>query len=236
MGRLTCVLAPRATPGDHPVPEDHRATALGYWWGWVRSGAWTLGAQNLPGAKVKVREPRWMVAPGGAGDGGCGRRQVCAFCRGGGRGGGAGAEKRLPLPYPPPLGVSAVGLLGASQVSRQGGRSVGRGPAGLVLTLPPHRGGGQGPRCLGRGPDRPPAPGAPCSAVPLPALPEGCQGPERCGGLCAGEGLQRRPRQPTTLGFLTPPRGPSPSPSSSGPSPGPFRLCPLLSPSGSPLP
>ena len=97
---------------------------------------------------------------------------------------------------------------------------------------------------LRAGPRPPPSPGARCSAVPLPTFPappclkalKAVKARSASGVSVQVEGLQRRPRQPTTLGFLTPPWGPSLSLSSSGPSPRPFRLCPLLSASRNPLP
>lgn len=76
--------------------------------------------------------------------------------------------------------------------------------------------GGQGPRCLGRSPDRPPAPGAPCSAAPLPTFPappclKAVKAQSASGVSVQVGALQRRPRQPTTRGFLTPPPAPLPA-------------------------
>lgn len=133
--------------GDRPVPEDHKAAAPGYWWGWVRSGAWTLGAQTpspclgTSRAKVKVREHRWTVAPGGAGGGGLGRGPVFVLC---GVGCGGDGEAAAP-PYPPPAGVSAVGLLGASQVGRQGRGLWGGDQRAWSSPCRPIGWGGQGP-------------------------------------------------------------------------------------------
>lgn len=216
MGRLTCVLVlGHGRPWRPPVLEDHRATALGYWWGWVWSGAWTLGVQNLPGAKVKVREPRWMVAPGGAEGGGCGRGPVCAFCRG-----GRGRRSGCPCPTPHPRGFPPLGFSGLPRWVGKGGGLWGGAQRAWSSPCRPIGWGGQGPRCLGRGPDRPPAPGAPCSAVPLPTfLAPPClkavKAQSASGVSVQVGGLQRRPRQPTNLGLLTPPPAPPPGPSGS---------------------
>lgn len=116
-----------ARPGARP-PEDHRAAAPGYWWGWVRSGAWTLGAQNpspCPGTsrgKGQGQRARWKAAPGGAGVVDAGRAGLSPLLGGGDRSG-------CPA-LPPTLGGfrcwASWGFPGGS--ARVG--SVGRGPSG----------------------------------------------------------------------------------------------------------
>lgn len=87
--------------------------------------------------------------------------------------GAAGTEKRLPRPTPHPRGFPLLGFSGLPRWVGKGG-VCGEGTSGPGLH-PAAPSGGEDkvlPRCLRRGPDRPPPPppGALCSAVPVPAF------------------------------------------------------------------
>ena len=116
-----------------------------------------LPAQGPAGAKVKVRERggRWRPE-----ELGWWTREgpVCALCW------GAGTEKRLPRLAPHPWGFPLLGFLGLPRWVGKGG--VCREGAQRAWSSPccPIRWGGQGPRCFGRGPDRP-HPQAPCAQL-----------------------------------------------------------------------
>ena len=237
-----------ARPGARP-PEDHRAAAPGYWWGWVRSGAWTLGAQNpspCPGTsrgKGQGQRARWKAAPGGAGVVDAGRAGLSPLLGGGDRSG-------CPA-LPPTLGGfrcwASWGFPGGS--ARAG--SVGRGPSGPGPHPAAPSGGEDKVLGASGGALTAPHPQAPCAqlflsppclkavkaqsaagvsvqvgrspeapeAAPHPGLPDSSPGPPQA----LPQPLFQRP----------PPLGPPPAPLSR-PLPRPFRLCPC-SPHPTPL-
>lgn len=127
--------------GDCPVPEDHKAAAPGYWWGWVRSGAWTLGAQTpspcLGTSRGKGQGQRAPVDGGAWGSWGWRTRERTGLCP---LWGGVRRGRRSGCPALPPTrgGFRCWASRGFPGGSARAG-SVGRGPAGLVFTLPPHR-------------------------------------------------------------------------------------------------